>query len=103
MDRAELKRLLDDVAWGVTGAPRAAQAFVERHRVGEVLSATRAAEYCGLAVGTLYNLASRNEGPVAHKHGRKTVYYPVDLDVFLYGRIRPAAPRPSRLVLASAV
>lgn len=100
IDRTELKRLLDDAEWGVTDARYAVQTFIERHRIGEVLSAARAAEYCGLAVGTLYNLASRREGPVTHKHGRKTVYYPVDLDVYLHSRVRPSARKPAAVAAA---
>ncbi|RXZ51885.1 helix-turn-helix domain-containing protein [Agromyces binzhouensis] len=88
-DKVTLKRLLDNARRSLSGADEALERFVEDHRVGEVLDSTRAAEYCGLAKGTLYNLASRREGPVQHKHGRKTVYYPVDLDVYLFSRVQP--------------
>lgn len=57
---------------------------------GRVLDTTAAADYCGLAVGTMYNLRSTGEGPKAYKHGRKTVYYPADLDAWLESRIVPA-------------
>lgn len=88
-ERVTLKRLLDDVRASTSGSTEALERFVQDHRVGEVLDTSRAAEYCGLAKGTLYNLASRREGPVQHKHGRKTVYYPVDLDVYLFSRVQP--------------
>jgi predicted DNA-binding transcriptional regulator AlpA len=58
-------------------------------RAGEVLDAKRAAMYCGIARQTLYNLRYKREGPVAHYHGRKTVFYPADLDAWLESRIRP--------------
>ena len=89
-DKIALKRLLDDVRASVPGSAEALERFVQDHRVGEVLDTSRAAEYCGLAKGTLYNLASRRDGPVQHKHGRKTVYYPVDLDVYLFSRVQLA-------------
>lgn len=89
-DRTKLKELLEEARANAEGAAAALQQFVQDHRIGEVLDTTRAATYCGLAVGTMYNLASRREGPYSHKHGRKTVYYPVDLDVYLYSRVRPA-------------
>ncbi|MFD4111643.1 helix-turn-helix transcriptional regulator [Streptomyces sp. NPDC058650] len=57
---------------------------------GPVLDTPRAAEYCGLATGTFYNLRSSGEGPKAYKHGRKTVYFPVDLDSWLAERLTPA-------------
>lgn len=57
---------------------------------GRVLDTVKAADYCGLAVGTMYNLRSTGEGPKAYKHGRKTVYYPADLDVWLASRLTPA-------------
>lgn len=56
---------------------------------GGVLDTAHAAVYCGLATGTMYNLKSKGEGPVAHKHGRKTVYFPADLDRWLEDRIVP--------------
>lgn len=56
-------------------------------RRGPVLTTARAAEYCGIAVQTLYNLLSAGEGPKAFKQGRLNVFYPVDLDDWLAGRI----------------
>lgn len=66
---------------------------VDAFKRGPVLDTRRAAEYCGLAAGTMYNLRSSEEGPTAYKHGRKTVYYPADLDRWLASRIVPA-PNP---------
>lgn len=54
---------------------------------GGVLNVKRAAEYCGVAVRTLYNLKSKGNGPKAYKNGRLTVYYPADLDEWLKGRL----------------
>ncbi|WP_336642286.1 helix-turn-helix transcriptional regulator [Microbacterium sp. MMO-56] len=62
-------------------------------RTGPVLSAKRAAEYCGISVKTLYNLLSlRHAGdadaaPKPYKHGQLTVFYSADLDAWLSGRI----------------
>ena len=56
-------------------------------RRGPVLTTARAAEYCGIAVQTLYNLLSQGEGPKAFKQGRLNAFYPTDLDEWLAGRI----------------
>lgn len=63
---------------------------------GRVLDTVAAAAYCGLAVGTMYNLRSTGEGPKAYKNGRKTVYYPADLNVWLESRLVPAPERDER-------
>lgn len=59
----------------------------ELERRGPVLTTKRAAEYCGIAVQTLYNLISLGEGPKACKQGRLNAFYPVDLDAWLATRI----------------
>ncbi|MFT4124427.1 MAG: hypothetical protein QM635_11420 [Microbacteriaceae bacterium] len=51
---------------------------------------TQAAAYVGLAPKTLRNLKALGEGPRAYKHGRLTVYYPADLDVWLSTRLTVA-------------
>lgn len=56
-------------------------------RGGPVLTTARAAEYCGIAVQTLYNLISAGEGPKVFKQGRLNAFFPVDLDVWLASRI----------------
>lgn len=60
-------------------------------RTGPVLTSTDAAEYVGIEVQTLYNLRAAGSAPKAFKHGRKTVYYPSDLDAWLRARL-VAAP-----------
>ncbi|MGH3703765.1 MAG: helix-turn-helix transcriptional regulator [Agromyces sp.] len=57
---------------------------------GPVLDTARAASYCGIATQTLYNLRTQEQAPKAYKHGRKTVYYPADLDAWLKARLTPA-------------
>ena len=66
----------------------------EGERTGPVLNTRRAAEYCGVAHQTLRNLLAAGHGPRVFKHGRLNVFYPVDLDTWLAGRITdPAAHR----------
>lgn len=57
------------------------------HRGGPVLTTKRAAEYCGIAVQTLYNHLSQGTGPKQLKQGRLNVFYPSDLDRWLESRI----------------
>lgn len=59
-------------------------------RTGPVLDTERASAYCGIARQTLYNHRAAGTAPKAFKHGRKTVYYPADLDEWLKSRITPA-------------
>lgn len=94
-DTPSLKDLLEHAATGDRAAIDALNDYVEERRVGPLLDTPHAAAYCGLAPGTMYNLAYQGEGPVAHKHGRRTVYYPVDLDVFLAAKVFPAANWPA--------
>jgi predicted DNA-binding transcriptional regulator AlpA len=65
--------------------PRTARSSSVAHR--RLFTVSAAAEYCGLAVQTLYNLKHDGLGPKAHKHGRLTVYYPSDLDAWLEDRL----------------
>lgn len=58
-------------------------------RRGPVLDAIRAAEYCGISRGTLWNLLSQGKGPVSFKNGSKLAFYPADLDDWLASRIQP--------------
>lgn len=60
-------------------------------RRGQVLTTRRAAEYCGIAPQTLYNLLAAGAGPKVFKQGRLNVFYPVDLDVWLQGRVTDPA------------
>ncbi|TDL43866.1 helix-turn-helix domain-containing protein [Microbacterium oleivorans] len=61
-------------------------------RKGPVLTTKRAAEYCGMATQTLYNSISTGteagvDFPVFFKQGRLNVFYPVDLDAWIAGRL----------------
>jgi predicted DNA-binding transcriptional regulator AlpA len=56
-------------------------------RRGPVLNTRRAAEYCGIAVQTLYNELSNGNGPELHKQGRLNAFYPADLDAWLATRV----------------
>lgn len=56
-------------------------------RTGPVLTTKRAAEYCGIATQTLYNLMTAGVGPKSFKQGRLNVFYPSDLDSWLQTRI----------------
>lgn len=94
-DTPSLKHLLENAATGDPDAITALDRYILERRVGPVLDTPHAAAYCGLAAGTMYNLAYLGEGPVAHKHGRRTVYYPVDLDVFLAAKVSPSANWPA--------
>ncbi len=59
---------------------------------GPVLTVKAAAEYCGVAARTLYNLKYEGTGPTAYKHGRLTVYFTNDLDAWLTSRLAVSAP-----------
>ncbi|MGN6200497.1 helix-turn-helix transcriptional regulator [Humibacter sp.] len=59
---------------------------------GPVLRTQGAAQYCGIAAKTLYNLKSLGQGPKSYKQGRLNVFYPSDLDEWLSKRITPAEP-----------
>lgn len=61
-------------------------------RKGPVLTTKRAAEYCGVATQTLYNCISTGtevgvDFPRFFKQGRLNVFYPVDLDAWIAGRL----------------
>lgn len=64
-------------------------------RTGPVLTTRRAAEYCGIAVQTLYNLISEGAGPKTFKQGRLNAFYASDLDAWLSTRITDPASSPS--------
>lgn len=53
------------------------------------LRTQEAADYCGVAVRTLYNLKYKGGGPEWSKHGRMTMYRPGDLDTWLEARTTP--------------
>lgn len=68
--------------------------MIERsdERRGPVLTTARAAEYCGIAVQTLYNLLSEDlhrapgeprKAPKSFKQGRLNVFFTVDLDEWI--------------------
>lgn len=64
-------------------------------RRGPVLTTARAAEYCGIAKQTLYNLISEGKRPGVDfpryfKQGRLNVFYASDLEEFMSNRITPA-------------
>jgi excisionase family DNA binding protein len=60
---------------------------------GRVLTSKTAAEYCGVAVQTLYNLISQGLGPKHYKHGRLNAFYEADLDDWNRARLTPAKSR----------
>lgn len=47
------------------------------------LSPKEAADYLGLAVGTLNNRRAKGQGPAYYKVGKRVTYSVVDLDAFL--------------------
>jgi excisionase family DNA binding protein len=63
----------------------------EHGMVGPVLTSKAAAEYCGMAVQTLYNLISQGAGPKHYKHGTLSAFYPADLDEWNRARLQPIA------------
>jgi predicted DNA-binding transcriptional regulator AlpA len=54
---------------------------------GPVLTSKAAAEYCGMAVQTLYNLISRGAGPKHYKQGKRNAFYAADLDAWNQARL----------------
>lgn len=58
---------------------------------GPILTSKAAAEYCGMAVQTLYNLISQGEGPTHYKQGKRNAFYTSDLDEWNQRRLRPAS------------
>ncbi len=56
---------------------------------GPVLTSKAAAEYCGMAVQTLYNLISQGAGPKHYKQGSRSVFYAADLDDWNRARLHP--------------
>lgn len=60
---------------------------------GPVLTSKAAAEYCGLAVQTLYNLISQGQGPKHYKQGKRNAFYATDLDDWNKARLVPAEDR----------
>lgn len=56
-------------------------------RRGPVLTTRDAAKYSGLAYQTFRNLLAAGDGPKRFKQGALNVFYPVDLDAWLAGRI----------------
>lgn len=57
---------------------------------GPVLTSRAAAEYCGMAVQTLYNLISQGQGPKHYKQGKRNAFYAADLDEWNRQRLVPA-------------
>ena len=66
-----------------------------REVTGPVLTSKAAAEYCGLAVQTLYNLISQGQGPRHYRQGRRNAFYTADLDEWNRARLVPVEDRPS--------
>lgn len=64
----------------------------DRHHAmtGPVLTSKAAAEYCGIAEQTLYNLISQGAGPKHYKRGRLNAFYATDLDAWNQARLVPA-------------
>ena len=56
-----------------------------------VLTSKQAAEYCGMALQTFYNLLSQGNGPKYYKQGRKNAFYESDLDDWNRARLEEAA------------
>jgi excisionase family DNA binding protein len=63
----------------------------EQRMTGPVLTSKAAAEYCGMAVQTLYNLISQGAGPKHYKHGTLSAFYAADLDEWNRARLQPIA------------
>lgn len=62
---------------------------------GRVFTTTAAAEYCGVAVQTLYNHLSAGTGPKQSKQGRKNAFWQEDLDAWNSARITPVIKEQS--------
>lgn len=58
---------------------------------GPVLTSRAAADYCGMAVQTLYNLISRGDGPKYYKQGKRNAFYESDLDEWNRSRLTEVA------------
>jgi predicted DNA-binding transcriptional regulator AlpA len=69
---------------------RKAEDLVRPPMTGPVLTTRSAAEYCGIAEQTLYNLVSQGAGPKRYKRGRLNAFYAGDLDNWNRARLRPA-------------
>jgi predicted DNA-binding transcriptional regulator AlpA len=54
---------------------------------GPVLTSKAAADYCGMAVQTLYNLISQGAGPKHYKQGKRNAFYTADLDAWNQARL----------------
>jgi predicted DNA-binding transcriptional regulator AlpA len=54
---------------------------------GPVLTSKAAADYCGMAVQTLYNLISQGKGPKHYKQGKRNAFYTADLDAWNQARL----------------
>jgi predicted DNA-binding transcriptional regulator AlpA len=54
---------------------------------GPVLTSKAAADYCGMAVQTLYNLISQGNGPKHYKQGKRNAFYTADLDAWNQARL----------------
>lgn len=54
---------------------------------GPVLTSKAAAEYCGMALQTLYNLISQGAGPKYYKQGKRNAFYATDLDAWNQARL----------------
>jgi predicted DNA-binding transcriptional regulator AlpA len=54
---------------------------------GPVLTSKAAADYCGMAVQTLYNLISQGKGPKHYKQGKRNAFYTADLDAWNHARL----------------
>ncbi|KJL35477.1 helix-turn-helix domain-containing protein [Microbacterium azadirachtae] len=52
-----------------------------------VLTSKQAAVYCGMKVGTLYNLISLGKGPNRYKQGSSNAFFEADLDEWMKGRL----------------
>jgi predicted DNA-binding transcriptional regulator AlpA len=54
---------------------------------GPILTSKAAADYCGMAVQTLYNLISQGKGPKHYKQGKRNAFYTADLDAWNKARL----------------
>jgi predicted DNA-binding transcriptional regulator AlpA len=54
---------------------------------GPILTSKAAADYCGMAVQTLYNLISQGKGPKHYKQGKRNAFYTADLDAWNQARL----------------
>lgn len=60
---------------------------------GPVFTSKAAADYCGVATQTLYNLISRGEGPKHFKQGSRNAFFQADLDQWNAERLTPATTK----------